>query len=53
MMPKSAIVDIGENRLARKLAIVVTAASTSGTATFRSPVRIACSTGRPSVRCSR
>ena len=52
-MPKSPITSIGENRVARKLAIVVTAASVSGTATLRSPVRTAWITGSPSTRCSR
>ena len=51
--PKSPITPIGENRIDRKLAMVVTAASTIGTPTLCSPVRTASSTGSPSSRRSR
>ena len=53
MTPKSPTMSIGENRLARKLTIVVAAARTSGTVTFRIPMRTAVITGSPASRCSR
>ena len=52
-IPKSLITPIGENRVAKKLTIVVTAASVNGIVTCRSPVRTACTTGKPSILCSR
>ena len=52
-MPKSLTTEIGENRFARRLTIVVTAASTSGIVTFRNPVLTASTTEVPAVRCSR
>ena len=52
-MPKSPTTPIGENRFASRLAMVVTAASTSGTVTLRRPMRTAASTASPSLRCSR
>ena len=53
MIPKSPTIPIGENRLAKRLAIVVTAVSDRGTVTFARPLRTASTTGLPSVRCSR
>ena len=52
-MPKSPITEIGENRLANRLTIVVTAASVSGMVTCCSPIRTAVTTGPPAARCSR
>ena len=52
-MPKSPITPIGENRVANRLTIVVTAASVSGIVTLRSPFRTANTTGSPAVLCSR
>ena len=52
-MPKSPTTEMGENRFARRLTIVVTAARTSGIVTFPNPVLTASITDVPSVRCSR
>ena len=53
IIPKSPTIPIGENKLARRLTIVVTAASATGTDTFRSPVRTAAATESPAFRRSR
>ena len=52
-MPKSPATEMGENRFANRLTIVVTPASSSGRVTLRSPVLTACTTGSPSTRRSR
>ena len=51
--PKSPTISSGENRLTRRLTIVVTPASRSGTVTLRSPISTAAATGSPAARCSR
>ena len=52
-IPKSPMTPMGENRVAKKLTMVVTAAKSSGMVTRRSPRRIAGATAKPSRRSSR